>query len=70
MPPCSLAAEAFDLGAEIEWPDRRTGGEIVGVEEVCGNDPDDLELDPVGVLGVEALGGAVIAGADQGAPVS
>ena len=37
------------------------------VEQRRGDDPRDLELQPVGVLGVEALRRRVVAGADEGA---
>ena len=63
-------AEPLDLGGEVERADRGAGGEVVGGEEVGGNDPDDLELDPVGILRVEALGGAVVAGADERASIA
>ena len=37
------------------------------VEQVGGDQPDDLELETVGVLAVEALGGAVVGRTNQGA---
>src|SRR3954452_5997277 len=45
---------------EVERADAGTGGERGIVEQVCRDQPDHLELEAVGVLAVEALGGAVV----------
>lgn len=60
-----ISPEPLDLGGKIERPDRGARSEVVGCEEMSGNDPHHFELEAVGVPGIEALGGAVIAGADE-----
>jgi len=51
--------EAGDLGLQVERarPDR---GGLAGLEQPLGHHPADLELQAVGVSGVEALGDGVI----------
>ena len=53
-----------DLGSEVQRPGHHL--DVVG-EQVGGDEPDDLELEPVRVLAVQALGRAVVGGSDEGA---
>src|SRR5215216_6253533 len=61
----ALAAVPGLLLGEVERADAPAGVKAVRVEEVGGDDPDDLEFEPAGVTPVEALGGAVVRGADE-----
>src|SRR5438270_245360 len=61
------AAVAGQFLGQVEAADLLAALEGAGVDAVGGNNPGDLELQPVGILGVEALGRAVVAGADEGA---
>src|SRR3954453_12642188 len=54
--------EAVDLGLQVERTDPGVG---VGRQRVGRYDPADLELEAVGIMRVQALGGTVVAGADQ-----
>jgi MFS family permease len=63
-----VATEAGLLLGQVEPVDALATLERSFVDQVGRDDPRDFELDAVGVLGVEALGGAVIAGADKGTP--
>src|SRR5690606_12141077 len=58
-------AVAALLGGQVEGADGRAGGEGLVVDEVGRHQPRHLELDAVGVAGVDRLGGPVVAGADQ-----
>ena len=60
-----LGAEARHLGIQVERADALTAVEVGLFEPVGGDQPDDLELEPVGVLGIQALGGAVVGRADE-----
>lgn len=66
-PAAGLTAVALPLAVQVEAADPLAGGQGVVVEPVGRDQPDDLELEPVRVLSVEALGGAVVGAADQGA---
>src|SRR3954447_15634353 len=50
---------------EVQRLDRLAGIQRRLVEEIGGDQPDDLELEAVGVLAVEALRGAVVGGTDE-----
>src|SRR3712207_6583121 len=60
-----VGALAGLLAGEVERADALAGLACVVVEQVGRDQPDDLELDAVGVLAVEALGRAVVGAADQ-----
>ena len=60
-----LGAVAGQLPVEVEPADPLAGLDGAVVELVGRDDPGDLELEPVGVLAVEALRRAVVAGADE-----
>lgn len=60
-----LGAVALHLLFEVQVPDRGAGREGGFVEEISWHDPCDFELDAVGVLCVQALGGAVVARTDE-----
>src|SRR5207253_11217017 len=66
-PASGLGAVAGQFLGQVEAADLLAALEGAGVDAVGGNNPGDLELQPVGILGVEALGRAVVAGADEGA---
>jgi hypothetical protein len=61
-----VGAVAVLLAGQVQGADPLAGGQGLVVEQVGRDDPGDLELEAVGVLGVQALGGAVVGGADQG----
>ena len=67
----SLGAVALDLGGRFERQRLRPRGLLLDVvgDELGGHDPAHLELDAVGVLGVQRLRGDVIGRADQRAPL-
>src|SRR5437764_1421211 len=54
------------LLGQVERADRTTAVACGVVEKVGRDQPDDLELDAVGVLAVEALGGSMVARSDEG----
>src|SRR5437879_2295269 len=55
------------LALDVQRADRRAPGQGFVVQQVGGDDPGDLELDAVGILAVQALGRAVVAGPHEGA---
>jgi hypothetical protein len=60
-----LRAVALDLPLEVQWSGDRGALGDLGGDQVGRQQPGDLELDAVGVLGVERLGGHVVGGTDQ-----
>src|SRR5262245_55934729 len=65
-----VGAVALDLPVQVEGLDAGAGLEGGLVDELGGDQPRDLELDAVGILGVQGFGGAVVAGADEGADLA
>ncbi len=65
MPPGSSAPNRAISAGRSSAPIDRARSKVVGRQQCGGDDPDDLELEPVGILRVEALGGAVVAGTDE-----
>lgn len=64
-PAARLGAVAGELGGQVEPADALAALDGVGIDHLRRDDPGDLELEAVGVLRVEALRRAVVAGSGQ-----
>ena len=66
-PAPGLGAVAGEFPVQVEAADPLAALDGALVDPAGRDDPGDLELQPVRILGVEALRRAVVAGADEGA---